>query len=115
MEAKKHCDANNHLEQRLARALRLREQTHDQTDPASRRATNDLQKTEGEHFYLETTCKDPTLANDEEEKQELIGKNVNQAMYLVIRSLKDADKQSVDYHILEGDILKFGKIAFRVR
>ena len=36
-------------------------------------------------------------------------------MYLVIRSLKDENKVNQDYNILEGDILKFGKISFRVK
>jgi hypothetical protein len=44
---------------------------------------------ENDTFYLETTCKDPTLAHDEEELQEIQGRTVNQAMYLVVRSLKD--------------------------
>jgi hypothetical protein len=72
--------------------------------------------TEGQNFYIETTCEAPTLENDEQvEVQELAGKTINQAMYLIVRSLKDREKKLVEYTILEGDIIKWGKISFRVK
>ena len=44
-----------------------------------------------------------------------MGKTVHQAMYLIVRSLKDQEKKPVDYTILENDTIKFGKISFRVK
>jgi hypothetical protein len=41
-------------------------------------------------------------------------KEINENMYLVVRSLKH-NNQKIDYEIQQGDILKVGRVKFAVK
>lgn len=41
-------------------------------------------------------------------------KNLNEHMYLVVRSLKH-NNNKIDYHLQKGDIIKLGRIKFAIK